>query len=80
MGGLIIKHLKGSEGQVKEYFIILCDGFTERNEDHIVDAKQRDQQQSGFGQPPKGKNPAVNRYLLHHSTVTDRVFVFESKL
>lgn len=47
--------LKGSEGQVKEYFIIFCDGFTERDEDHVVDPKQGDQQQSGLGQPPERK-------------------------
>lgn len=51
-----MSHLKGSEGQVKEYSIIFCDGFTERDEDHVVDSKQRDQQQSGFGQPPERKN------------------------
>lgn len=50
-----MSHLKGSEGQVKEYSIIFCDGFTERDEDHVVDSKQRDQQQSGFGQPPERK-------------------------
>lgn len=49
------EHLKGSEGQVKEYFIIFCDGFGERDEDHIVDPEQRDQQQSGLGQPPERK-------------------------
>lgn len=55
-------HLKGTEGQVKEYFIIFCDGFTERDEDHVVDSKQRDQQQSGFGQPPERKT-VMKSYL-----------------
>lgn len=50
---VLIVHLKGSEGQVKEYFIIFCDGFTEWDEDHVVDPEQGDQQQSGLGQPPE---------------------------
>lgn len=51
----MVSHLKRSESQVKKYFIIFCDGFTERNKDHVVDAKQRDQQESGFRQPPSEK-------------------------
>lgn len=61
--GLKIRHLKGSEGQVKEYFIIFCDGFTGRNENNIMDPKQRDQQESGFGQPPEAKRE-ISRCLL----------------
>lgn len=52
------EHLKRSEGQVKEYFISFCDGFTERNEDHVVDPEQRDEQQSGFSQPPERRTAA----------------------
>lgn len=46
--------LKRSQSQVKKDFIIFSDGFTERHKNHIVDPKQRDQQQSGFGQPSVG--------------------------
>lgn len=45
-------HLKGSEGQVKEDLIIFSDGLTETHKDHVVDPKQRDEQQGGLGQPP----------------------------
>lgn len=48
-----MQHLKGSEGQVEEDFIVFCDGFAERDKDHVVDPKQGDQQESGFGQPPE---------------------------
>ena len=51
----VIYHLKGSECQVEEYLIILCDGSAERNEDNVVDPKQRDQQQGGFSQSPERK-------------------------
>lgn len=45
----VVSHLKGAEGQVKEYFIILGDGLTETHKDHVVDPKQRDEQQGGLG-------------------------------
>ena len=72
--GLTKQHLKGPEGQVEEYFIILCDGLTERNEDHIVDAEQRDQQEGGFGQPSE-RETVMNTYLKLRTTVTDVIAV-----
>lgn len=45
-------YLKGSDSEVKEDFVIYH-GFIERHKDNIMDAKQRDQQESGFGQPPE---------------------------
>lgn len=45
-------YLKGSDSEVKEDFVI-CHGFIERHKDNVMDAKQRDQQESGFGQPPE---------------------------
>lgn len=44
------RYLEGSEGEVEEYFIYFCNGLTKK--DHIVDSKERDEQQGGFGQPP----------------------------
>lgn len=56
------QHLKRSEGQVEKYFIIFCDGFAERHEDHVVDPEQRDQQQSGFGQSPERKTQISQQF------------------
>lgn len=44
------KYLEGSEGEVEEYFINFCDGLTKK--DHVVDPKEGDEQQGGFGQTP----------------------------
>lgn len=58
-------HLKGSEGQVKKYFVIFCDGLAERHKDHVVDAKQRDEQECGLGEPPERETVTI--ILTHKS-------------
>lgn len=57
------RHLKGSEGQVKEYFIILGDGLAEGNKNHIMDPEQRNQQQGGFSQPPGERQTNSNLFV-----------------
>lgn len=65
-----MQHLKRSKGKVKKYFIIFCDGFTESHEDHIVDAKQRNQQECGFGQPPERETVIYNYFMIQFKNKT----------
>lgn len=46
-------YLTGSNTKVKKYFVIHCNEFPQSTKNHIMDAKERNQQESGFGQPPK---------------------------
>lgn len=55
-------NLEWSEGQVKEYFIVFRDWFSKSDKDHVVDPEERDQQQSGFGQPPKRNGQIVTLF------------------
>lgn len=57
-------YLKGSDGQVKKDLVNFSYGFTGRDKDHVVDPKQRDQQESGFGQTPEGESEGRVRGLV----------------
>lgn len=59
----MVSHLKRSKSQVKNDFIIFCDGFAERDEDHVVNPKQRDEQESGFSQPPGEEHKGTIRTI-----------------
>lgn len=45
-------HLEGPDTQFEQDLVLGGDAFGENCKHHVVDAKQRDEQQCGLGQPP----------------------------
>lgn len=48
----LLTHLEGSDAQFEEYLVLGGDADGKHGEQHVVDSKERDEQQGGLGEPP----------------------------